>query len=414
MLYYTVLGNTAGVTSVEVQVGGHKLKLKDLTGTAKLNFLPKLGSFQIDGQLVTSSGPANSSDLLLQLPLPVFGVAPSNQKPDFTPVAHQTIDANATFRLALNAVDPDGDSIQYTSDNLPAGASISPQTGEFIWTPTNDQAGTRTIQFDATDSRNGQSSIRVRFGVTFDSSQSPVVGDWKFNSRPTDNLDHSAYGFQATGVGNPLAASNSVEFQGRGSDQRVEIQATAAHRPTDAITLRAVVQPTTRKNSFAPLIRYESGSIEAYSLTVKDGGSMSDERGSQQGYWFAVRTEKGTQRVSARITDWKKRGFDEVVGVFDGSRDGGRLDLYVNGNLADSQTNIGVTLVYPGYGGQRVTIGGSGDLGRTFGGRIAEAQIATIPQSPFDLALVPMKRTDDALLGYLQTQHIGGLEVSLS
>lgn len=414
VLYYTVLGDTAGVTAVEVQVGGHVLNLDDLIGKTELNFLPKLGSFQIDGQLVTTTGQGTSSDLLLQLPFPVFGVPPSNQRPDFAPVAHQTIDANATFRLSLDAIDPDGDTIQYSSDNLPAGASISPQTGEFQWTPTNDQAGTRTIQFDATDSRNGRSSIRVRFGVTFDSSQSPVVGDWVFNSGTTNVSDQSVYEFQTTVIGSPIASANSLQFQGGGSNQRVEIEATAAHRPSDAITLRAVVQPTTKKNSFVPLIRYESGSVETYSLTVKDGGSMSDERGSQQGYWFRVQTEKGTHRISARITDWKTRGFDEVVGVFDGSREGGRLDLYVNGYLADSMTNVGVTLVYPGYGGQRVTIGGSGDIGRTFGGRIAEAQISTVPQSPFDLALVPMKRTDDALLAYLQTQETGGLEVSLS
>ncbi|TWU19989.1 G8 domain-containing protein [Allorhodopirellula heiligendammensis] len=414
VLYYTVVGNPAGVTGVEVNVDGQTLNLNKLTGKAELSFLPNLGDFEIQGQIITTTGSGASSELQLQLPFPIFGVVPPNNRPVLQPVAAQALVANSVFRLDLAATDADGDIVEYSSDNLPTGATLNKDTGEFVWQPSNDQSGSRTINFFATDSRNGQASMRVRFDVVFDASPSPLVGNWEFNTGSTNVSDGSTYAFEATMIGTPKASPNYLEFQGRWSGQRLEIEPTAAHRPTTAITLRAVVQPTTRNNSFEPLIRYESGSVEAYSLTVKDGGSMSDERGSLQGYWFTVRTEAGTQRVSARITDWDIRGFDEVVGVFDGSRDGGRLDLYVNGALADSKTNVGVTIVYPTFGGQRVTLGGSGDIGRTFGGRMAEVQISTVPQSPSDLALTPWKRKDDALLAYLATQDLAGLDTSLN
>lgn len=414
VLYYTVLGNTAGLTGVRVKVGGREISLAQLSGKTALSFLPTSGTFEIEGKLLTAAGSGSSNKLQLQLPFPVFGVVPPNNRPVFQPVASQALQANAAFSLNLAAIDADGDAIQFSANNLPRGATLSSQTGAFSWMPTNDQSGSRTINFYATDSRNGQATMHVRFDVAFDSSQSPIVGDWEFNSGTTNISDSSAYGFESMLIGSPVVAPSYIQFQGQFSNQRLEIEPTAAHRPTSVLTLRAVVDPTTSKNDMAPIIRYESGSVETYSLTVKDGGSMRDGEGLLQGYWFTVRTEKGTQRISARITDWATRSFDEVVGVFDGSRNGGRIDLYVNGNLAASKTNVGVSLVYPGFGSQRVTIGGSGDIGLSFGGRIAKVQISTIPQTPIDLQLALMKRKDDALLAYLQPQIFGDIGASLN
>jgi hypothetical protein len=43
--------------------------------------------------------------------------------------------------LALAALDPDGDPLSFSATNLPAGASLDPQTGVLRWTPNLIQAG---------------------------------------------------------------------------------------------------------------------------------------------------------------------------------------------------------------------------------------------------------------------------------
>jgi hypothetical protein len=76
-------------------------------------------------------------------------VAP-NQAPVLDAINNQngTVGAAVTFTAA--ATDPDGDDLTFTLDgDVPEGATIDPQTGEFSWTPT--AAGTFTFNVVVTD-----------------------------------------------------------------------------------------------------------------------------------------------------------------------------------------------------------------------------------------------------------------------
>jgi hypothetical protein len=78
-----------------------------------------------------------------------------------------------TFNLPVKAMDPDSDTkslIRYLGVNLPNGASIDEQTGEFDWTPTERQIGKNSFRVIATDKYGAASSVDVTIRVIETSS----------------------------------------------------------------------------------------------------------------------------------------------------------------------------------------------------------------------------------------------------
>ena len=70
----------------------------------------------------------------------------------------------ALVELTLVATDPDGDAITYSIQSLD-GASIDPQSGEFVWTPLPEQEGVFTMSFLASDGmRQAELTMIVQVG----------------------------------------------------------------------------------------------------------------------------------------------------------------------------------------------------------------------------------------------------------
>ncbi len=74
----------------------------------------------------------------------------TNAAPVLLDPADRSLYAGQSLYFQLQASDADGDSITFSSNNLPAGASLS-QSGAFAWTPSAGQAGTTNVAFVATD-----------------------------------------------------------------------------------------------------------------------------------------------------------------------------------------------------------------------------------------------------------------------
>lgn len=55
------------------------------------------------------------------------------------------------IRYAIQALDPEGGTLQYLADELPEGASLDPASGIFSWTPSEAQVGPHTIPFRVVD-----------------------------------------------------------------------------------------------------------------------------------------------------------------------------------------------------------------------------------------------------------------------
>ena len=66
-------------------------------------------------------------------------------------ISNQTVNAGSTIRFAVNATDPDGDSLTYTATGLPDNAMFNTTTRIFSWTPNTNQIGSYTVTFNVTD-----------------------------------------------------------------------------------------------------------------------------------------------------------------------------------------------------------------------------------------------------------------------
>jgi hypothetical protein len=65
-------------------------------------------------------------------------------------IGDKTVFEGELLEFTISGIDPDGDPLIYSVNNLPPGASFVGQT--FSWTPTGTQAGTYYLEFTVTDS----------------------------------------------------------------------------------------------------------------------------------------------------------------------------------------------------------------------------------------------------------------------
>jgi hypothetical protein len=76
---------------------------------------------------------------------------PSNKAPVLAEVANQVVHATHELTFTLAAIDPENDTVTFSADPLPEGATLVPTTGVFTWTPTEDQVGSYTTTIAASD-----------------------------------------------------------------------------------------------------------------------------------------------------------------------------------------------------------------------------------------------------------------------
>ncbi len=95
-------------------------------------------------------------------------LSPFNSPPRFTPTRTISIPVDRSFSLPIRAIDPDGTDrnlIRYMGVDLPEGASINEQTGEFNWTPGGRHIGENSFRVIATDQYGAASSANVTIRV---------------------------------------------------------------------------------------------------------------------------------------------------------------------------------------------------------------------------------------------------------
>ncbi|PIR88206.1 MAG: hypothetical protein COU10_00395 [Candidatus Harrisonbacteria bacterium CG10_big_fil_rev_8_21_14_0_10_45_28] len=62
-----------------------------------------------------------------------------------------TVYAGSQLQFSINATDPDGDYLNYSSYSLPSGSSFNSYNRTFTWTPNSSQVGTHSARFTASD-----------------------------------------------------------------------------------------------------------------------------------------------------------------------------------------------------------------------------------------------------------------------
>lgn len=103
----------------------------------------QLGSYEVT--FVASDGTDEDSQTV------TITVLRPNNAPQLASITDTSTHENMPLSFSVSATDPDGDSISYSAQGLPAGASFTGQL--FNWTPTYSQAGEYEVTFVASDGR---------------------------------------------------------------------------------------------------------------------------------------------------------------------------------------------------------------------------------------------------------------------
>ncbi|HQZ65816.1 MAG TPA: putative Ig domain-containing protein, partial [Planctomycetaceae bacterium] len=217
-----------------------------LTGIVNGTVMSDLGG-SIPVTLVTVGA---SDDVLLAR----LGAPPPNSPPLLGAISDKIVDEGTSLSFVVSATDPDaGQSLTYSlNSNAPAGATINPSTGQFNWTPT-EQQGPGTFSFSITVADNGSGNLRNTraFSVTVNEvNQAPVL----------------------------TAIANRSVFEG--SELRFTTVATDADLPKQSLTFSlsagapqgATIDQTTGEFTWRPT---ESQGPATYSVTaiVSDSGT---------------------------------------------------------------------------------------------------------------------------------------------
>jgi hypothetical protein len=118
----------------------------------------------------------------------------------FNPIGNQTVAAGNALKIALSATDAPGMTLQYSANNMPAGASLQ-SDNIFRWTPTTSQEGTYSdIYFQVSD---GTSIASQDITIT-------VTGGTGGTSSQTQTLAFNPIGNQTVAAGNALKIALSA------------------------------------------------------------------------------------------------------------------------------------------------------------------------------------------------------------
>jgi hypothetical protein len=76
-------------------------------------------------------------------------VSDETNAPNFNDLSNVTTDEGKPVSFSVSAIFSSGNQLKYGAENLPSGATIDSNTGEFNWTPNYTQSGTYNVVFTA-------------------------------------------------------------------------------------------------------------------------------------------------------------------------------------------------------------------------------------------------------------------------
>ncbi|MFH1371109.1 MAG: putative Ig domain-containing protein, partial [Planctomycetota bacterium] len=90
-----------------------------------------------------SNGQASDSETI------TITISNVNRPPVLASIGSKTTNVNALLSFTVSATDPDGDTITYSAQNLPSGATFANRV--FTWTPNSNQSGSYQVTFTVSD-----------------------------------------------------------------------------------------------------------------------------------------------------------------------------------------------------------------------------------------------------------------------
>jgi hypothetical protein len=131
------------------------------------------------------------------------GGGSTNSTPVLGAIGNKSVDEGQLLEFTISATDPDtGDTLTYSASNLPTGATFTPATQTFSWTPGVGDAGTYsnvlfTVEDDGTPQENDSEGITITVNASGGSVGTPItagdVAGYSCNMQIT--IDHTKVAF---------------------------------------------------------------------------------------------------------------------------------------------------------------------------------------------------------------------------
>jgi hypothetical protein len=108
-----------------------------------------------------------------------------NRPPTLDHIGSQSVDEGATLVITLTGQDPDGNSLTYSAENLPEGATFAGQT--FTYSPTSGQVGAYDITFKVTDNGEPPESASEIVHITVNAKGNNITNILRRNTATGQN-----------------------------------------------------------------------------------------------------------------------------------------------------------------------------------------------------------------------------------
>ncbi len=149
---------------------------------------------------------ASDSDGLSDSDSVTVTVTPVNDPPKLASIGDKRVSENMPLRFMITATDVDaGDTLTYSAESIPSGASWDPRTGQFDWTP----------DYDVVTTAESSRAFRVTFKVTDSQGASDketitiTVSDTVEPSAPKLSLSETSLDFGTVATRDSFSVSNS-------------------------------------------------------------------------------------------------------------------------------------------------------------------------------------------------------------
>jgi hypothetical protein len=110
----------------------------------------------------------------------------TNNYPVLNSIGNKSVEEEQLLQFTILATDTDtGDTLTYSSPDLPSGATLDANTGEFSWTPTALDVGSHNVTFTVTDDGTPQGSDfeGITITVTPAGTPAPNLDDYSCNMK---------------------------------------------------------------------------------------------------------------------------------------------------------------------------------------------------------------------------------------
>ncbi len=272
-----------------------------------------------------------------------ISVSNVNRPPVLDPISNKSVYETQQLSFTLNAEDPDGDSLIYSAQNLPAGALLSGNT--FTWTPNLNQAGVYNVVFIVSD---GQLSNSRTVGILVNNlveNTAPVLAP--IGNKSVDENKTLTFAVTASDAdGDPLSFSA----------QNLPAGATFASR---TFTWRPTYDQAGAYNVTITVSDGQITDAETITIIVNDVDNAPPTSNGEAGVWaFDEMSGSSTQDLSANNNTGWLQGPAWCAGVNGGALNFDGLNDYVTCGT-DSTLDITGSLTIAAWISPR-TMGGSG------------------------------------------------------